>query len=388
MASSGTASSKLASDRGPPPYFAGRRKELAIMGARLDAVLRDRGSAAEGMLLFTGIPGVGKTHLARHFIGRHESKRVKVLDISTEAATSAEGFMALIGQAMGAKDQFLRAAGIDSKVTGVRVGEAGAVSSGFTTDAHRPDVKFFHMLAATRKLRRWRSKALVIVMDEVQNMDSRSAEQMRTLHEGQHGCPILTVAVGLQHSADVLSEHGIARMAHHRLESLSFGEAHSAVYHGLNNLGVGVNEKVARTLAEASMCFPAHIHAYIEAAAAVFDEGGDINSEDSTAKALAMGHRLRERYYVGRMAAMGAADKLYPLVEHMVSNQIENITSASALGIVGDEAVAAAVRHGVLAITEDNVLSFAIPSFHAYMLERAAQHRGIERGATTSPRTA
>ena len=76
------------------------------MDGRLDAMLSDSRSAVEGMLLFSGIPGVGKTQLAKHFIGRRKSKRVKTMDVSTQAAESAEGLIALIGDAMGRKTSF------------------------------------------------------------------------------------------------------------------------------------------------------------------------------------------------------------------------------------------------------------------------------------------
>ena len=174
-------------------------------------------------------------------------------------------------------------------------------------------------------------------------------------------------------------------MTHHRLESLSFGEAHSAIHNGLNNIGVGVNEDVAGAYARASMCFPAHVHAYIEAAATVFDAGDGVNSKAAMAKVLAEGRRLRERFYVNRMAAMRSAERLYPLVEHMASNKLKIVTRATASDIVGDETVAAAVCHGVMATTEDGVLSFAVPSFRAYMINRASQHREIERGRPTTP---
>ena len=174
-------------------------------------------------------------------------------------------------------------------------------------------------------------------------------------------------------------------MTHHRLAPLSFGEAHSAIYNGLNNIGVGVNEDVAGAYARASMCFPAHVHAYIEAAATVFDAGDGVNSKAAMAKVLAEGRRLRERFYVNRMVAMSSAERLYPLVEHMARNQLEIVTRATASDIVGDETVAAAVCHGVMATTEDGVLSFAFPSFRTYMINRASQHREIERGRPTTP---
>ena len=53
----------LDTERGPPPHFAGRRRELAAMVRRLDMV-RELGSARSGIALVTGVPGVGKTQFA------------------------------------------------------------------------------------------------------------------------------------------------------------------------------------------------------------------------------------------------------------------------------------------------------------------------------------
>ena len=115
---------------------------------------------------------------------------------------------------MGAEDKFTRVAGIDDKVSGVRGAVADLVSGGVTLDAHRSALAFSHMLRATRYLPVWRGKALVVMIDEVQSMDSRSADQLLTLHMGQHECPILTIVAGLEHSQSVLGRHGIARTSH------------------------------------------------------------------------------------------------------------------------------------------------------------------------------
>ena len=57
------AKAALRGERGPPPHFAGRKRELAMMRHRLDIALREHDPAMEGALLITGIPGIGKTHL-------------------------------------------------------------------------------------------------------------------------------------------------------------------------------------------------------------------------------------------------------------------------------------------------------------------------------------
>ena len=371
---------KLRGERGPPPYFAGRDAELELLNKRLDATLRDSSVAEDGLLLFTGVPGVGKTHLVEHFMRQRASEGVKTLTIEPTATASAEALMALIGQALDAEDQVLSAAGINDKITGVR-----AMSAGVTMDSHKPEPNISRMLASTKNMKAWFGRALVLLVDEVQNMDARSADQIRTLHAGSHGCPIVAAATGLQHSAEVLSKHGISRMTNHRVGLLSAAESQAAVYHGLRNIDVDVNEDVAQMLAEASMCFPAHIHAYIEAAANVFDERGEVESEVSISQVLAKGRQLRERYYSDRLAAAGVGGGLYPLVEHMAANNAHAITHDAAVGIVGDGVVSAVVQHGVLAKDHHHVLSFGMPSFRSYLIESAKQYREIERRGSAVP---
>ena len=208
-------------------------------------------------------------------------------------------------------------------------------------------------------------------------MDSRSADQLQTLHLGQHGCPILTIAAGLQHAKSVLSAHGISRTSHRSLDLLSNDETVEAVYHGLKNLDVDVTETTAGKLADAAMRFPQHVHGYIEGALVIHNERGEVNSPDAVAEIMRMGRESGVEYYIGRMGAMGRADRLYPLVERMATEDVDAVTFATAETLVGDETVNAAVQRGVLTEGEDGVLSFGIPSFRNYLIHRAAQHRTV-----------
>ena len=371
---------RLRGERGPPSHFAGRDAELRLMRRRLDIVLHERDPAAEGVLLFTGVPGIGKTHLVKHFISQQaENKSVKALVVGADALQSPEGLLGLLGVAMDAKDSFSKAAGIDDKVSGARASVAGLVAGGFTLDSHRPALNFVHRLRATKDLSAWRNKALVLMVDEVQNVGMEAAVQLRALHEGEHGCPILAIATGLQPSKSVLSRHGISRMIHRQLDLLSHDETVAAVYHGLANLDVKMSKDAAEELAKAAMRFPQHVHGYIEAAIDVHEERGEVDSPQALAEILRIGQCAREEYYVGRMSAVGRADKVYPLVEYMSGRESDVVTWSKAESIVGAEIVDAAVHHGVLSATEDGVLSFGIPSFRNYMIRRAAMHREIAR---------
>lgn len=366
----------LHGERGPPPHFAGREAELSLLRQRLDLVLSSRDAAVDGMLLITGVPGIGKTHLLDHFTRQAaESENVAAITVSPVDLTSPEGLLLEIGEALGERDQFAKAAGIDDKISGVRAGVGGVVSGGVTLDSHRPELGFSHMLRATEDSKAWRGRALIVVIDEVQSADARSADQLQTLHLGQHGCPILTIAAGLQHSKSVLSDCGVSRTSHRRLGLLSVAETVEAVYRGLTNLGIDVTEDTAKKIADASMRFPQHVHGHLEAARDVHEERGDINAPDAVAAVLEAGRSSREDYYLGRLGAMGRADRLYPLVERMADDEVDAVTFAKAEATIGIDAVNAAVQHGVLAEQEDGVLSFDIPSFRGYMVERALKHR-------------
>ena len=368
----------LRGERGPPPHFAGRHAELSLMQRRLDATLGARHPEADGLLLFTGIPGIGKTHLAYHFVQQQKAaQHVQALILGAEELAYPQGMILRIGRAMGAEEAFAKATGIGRRLSGARASVAGVVTAGITLDPAKPALGFTQMLGATAALPAWRDKALVLAIDEVQNAGERGAEQLRALHQGLHGCPILTIAAGLQHSRAILSEHGISRTSHHALGLLSADEAVEAVYRGLANLGATASEGTAKTLADAAMRFPQHVHGYIEAARLVHEARREIDSPAAIAEALETGARAREEYYVGRMGAMDDAAKLYPLVEDMATRDAHAVTRPSAESIVGVDVVAAAVRHGVLSSREDGVLTFGIPSFRSYMIRRAAAYREL-----------
>ena len=271
---------------------------------------------------------------------------------------------------MDAEDSFAKAAGIDDKVSGVRGGVGGLLAGGATLDTRRPELAFSHLLRATRDISAWRGRALVLVVDEVQSMDSRSADALLSLHTGRHERPILTIVAGLPHSKSVLSEHGVSRMEHLQLA----------------NLGVDVSEHTAEVLADASMRFPQHVRGHVEAACVVDERHGAVDSPEALAAALEIGRQSRERYYDGRVNAMGGeAYALYPLVRRMDERAVESLPRSEVESIIGKNVAAAAIQHGVLAKGEHGLLSFGIPSFHSHMAHRAeAYAKAVGRTATPS----
>lgn len=64
------------------------------------------------------------------------------------------------------------------------------------------------LLRESAQVGMWDGKALVLAIDELQSTEADAMPALRVLHVGLHGCPILLVGFGLQHTASVLAEPG------------------------------------------------------------------------------------------------------------------------------------------------------------------------------------
>ena len=97
---------KLRSSREPPPYFAGRAKELAALNKRLDDLL-ETGDPTGGMALIVGVPGAGKTQLVgRKFAedaAAREASNVRHLAVDTTMLENDVDLFMAIARTLGAE---------------------------------------------------------------------------------------------------------------------------------------------------------------------------------------------------------------------------------------------------------------------------------------------
>ena len=385
---------KLHTERGPPPYFAGREAELAALCERLDLVL-DGGDATDGMAVILGVPGMGKTQLGRKFIDSVAERQQRGADVAcvmrgAGALNNDVGLFLTIGDALGLRGEFRSIAEMDTRTTAR--GGVGLVRANGAQEHVRHTSDFQELLQKTASDELWHGKALVLVFDELQAMKAEGAQTLATLHQGLHGCPILTVGIGLQDLPAVLARHGISRVAKPlHLDPLAPQEALAAIEQGLLALGHEAPTESALRLAEASFGFPQHIHEYLASAREVILKDGHLNPGPTLDRALALGDQGRVAYYNARLDNVPhQVAALLPVIDKMRTANLDALTERTAIaeidsaGFDGKEVVDAAIAHGVLT-RKNGTVGFGIPSFHNYMVDRLEAHRAQMRLEGSAP---
>ena len=358
-------------ERGAPPYFAGREKELAELHRRLRLAPTPNGRAA-GMTLVTGVPGIGKTQLGMEFARQAKADwKAVVFNASTGCFDNSTTLFLDIGDSLGARADFEKVAGVAPGIMTISAQVAGTGGSVGMRTPQSANAGLNSMLANTRRHPAWRHTVLVVMVDELQNIEPGGAANLRVLHEGRHGCPIFLVGIGLQHTRRVLSGCGISRCSGFALGLLSRNETHEAISKGAQALGANIPDTATESLAAASMDFPQHVNGYIRAAVEVCRERGGLESEDNLLEAHRRGDMARIVYYERRLAAMERADRLLPLIGHMMNSGQDAVGQSEARAVLRDdgELIDSAVAHGVLQQSPRGDLSFAMPSFANYMQE-------------------
>ena len=370
-----TRPAKLRTERDDPPYFAGRTAELGALNKRLDD-LCETGDPTGGMALIVGVPGVGKTQLARKFAReaqrRGGGRRVFWLELSTGTLKAVDlvVFMDMM-KAVGRERAGRRIA--DSRPEHIR--HADDLAS-LLRDSLRDGV--------------WKDRALVITIDELQTVDPLGIEILHVLHLGEHGCPVMVLGIGLQNTQQVLGNpadgsEGITRVAAPiKLESLPSTQALEAVGRNMQALGYAIAEPCVRALAEASHGFPQHIHGYLEGAIEAIGKYGSLDADGALAAALTAGDQARADYYDTRLAMLVDQDAMLPVIEAMVETGRKSLRRSEAVRAVseasfdGEDVVRLAIAHGVLSVVNGGV-SFGIPSFHDHMGQLLDRHRQLQR---------
>lgn len=362
-------------ERGAPLHFAGRKPELAMFKRFLD-----NADPSAGVLVVTGVPGVGKSQLLQRFDveARQAGMAALMLHTSSLSIGDSQLFMQ-IAEAMGKGNVGARIAHKEPRQTGRRWGLKGGLAGtnyGETTEHVRQEPGLDAMLSALSKKAPAR---LVVTIDELQNIDAEGAKRLRVLHEGRHGCPVQIVGAGLQHTLDVLRQHGISRTVPPiELGLLARGETYEALVKGYAvGTGAELADDVAELLAKRSQDFPQHVTGYLQGAVQTFERRGDVVG-DGIREAVAHGDDVRRRYYDARLDAVGGVHAVLALLDLFDDSEQMTIAGVEeglrSKGVNGAGIVQEAIGHGMLT-RDGSMLCIGIPSFRNHLQRKASAYR-------------
>ena len=373
---------ELGTHRDELPYFAGRKTELSALNKRLGR-LCSTGDPRGGMSLIMGVPGVGKTQLgltfAKEAVMSRSAPKVRHLPLNTSILESDIDLFMAIARTLNANKIGREVADLDSRTTRRDFG-VGWLKAGRAQEHARHTGRLFALLLASRRTRMWKNVALVLTIDELQTVQPNGLAALRVLHEGDHGCPMLVVGIGLQHTPAVLAGSsdtpGISRLGQIiHLRPLPDDDALDAIKGNMQALGHAIPEACADALAKASQGFPQHIHGYLAAALQAIDEHGGLAEGPALESALQAGHQARADYYDSRLRLLQGIKPMQTLAGAMDQRgesalAIEDaVLELDTAGFNGREALDKAIVHGVLAEDPLGAVSFGIPSFHGYVVE-------------------
>ena len=373
---------ELGTHRDELPYFAGRKTELSALNKRLGR-LCSTGDPRGGMSLIMGVPGVGKTQLgltfAKDAATSRSAPKVRHLALNTSILESDIDLFMAIARTLNADKIGREVADLDSRTTRRDFG-VGWLKAGRAQEHARHTGRLFALLLASRRTRMWKNVALVLTIDELQTVQPNGLAALRVLHEGDHGCPMLVVGIGLQHTPAVLAGSsdtpGISRLGQIiHLRPLPDDDALDAIKGNMQALGHAIPEACADALAKASQGFPQHIHGYLAAALQAIDEHGRLAEGPPLESALQAGHQARADYYDSRLRLLQGIKPMQTLAGAMDQRGTSALAIEDAVleldkaGFNGKEALDKAIAHGVLAEDPLGTVSFGIPSFHGYVVE-------------------
>ena len=304
-----------------PSFFVGRERLIETFSIVMNYQIRNWQSgkediAMEGLWLFDGAPGVGKTALLQEFErlavkldqkrgkrGREAMKVVWIDDLSvlndTTDGAKKEVVYALSPKYMKKFEKKLRKKGLCE--------EDGSVPLRYIDQVWR-HLKYM----ASKKPAKY--PVVVLMIENAQNMDDKKAgNTVSWLHQGLHEMPVIPIfaGTGSMHGRFLGHDIGISRIGSgraHTLYRLSEKECEEAVQLFLDHFQVVATEDSSKSwkslIAEKSEGWGQHLRLYLQALAKELHCAKGVLEDVSQEAVSANAKKERKRYYDKRFQSL------------------------------------------------------------------------------------
>ncbi len=376
----------LDDDRGPATFFHGRERELhAFRERRKKAHLTNGGT----IFLVQGAPGVGKTALLHECAQRAEMDGWRVADIDYNALYDPGTLTDQLDELYAEREIINRKRTVEGDV-GITIAKGRFGKTEGQSSEYRGASVLKTLKSAAQ------SSGLVLVFDEAQTLhkdiggphDSELTRQLKLIHNGKVGAPVILLAGGLGISKSVFGTFGISRFVTGCVVNLGrlspeaerevirdwlvkAGGAHGA----LKDLTHWID-----TIAAETYGWPQHIQTYAPPAARWLRETGGTLTEQVPAEVLAKGHESKIECYESRVEGTKLiyretlANLLLQKGPNASFREEELITAFHRVGGPGDAAAVFqhALYKGVVVERGDGRFAIPIPSMHTWMVQEYA----------------
>ena len=374
----------LRPERDLPYVFVGRQQELRSLENHF-SVISERNHGSSGLVLVSGIPGIGKTQLIEKFAREKENTGDALwLRLHPEDLTDGR-VLTLLRTALRLRQSGLRWTDVEINLLGVKTNIAR-------------DQRYEDLIAGLDQLVQSKQKQPIIVtVDEVQKLRQPQAHILSTLHTGTPKLPIMVVCAGLQNSYAVLQQFGLSRLGEIiEIELLDQADCEAAISQMLDVWGCAAEDMdrdntvlKIQALASSTQGFPCHLQSHISALKVVIRERcGNFGTAEDWLRVGELSDYKRNEYYSGRIEALGFPNagivmhRIAKLLNQRKHASFKTVSSADIIKILitvesegmveidKGKALVRMIESGCLKVEEYSFYSIPIPSFQQYLMSR------------------
>jgi len=354
----------MAFDRGPTPYFHGRKRILHDFCHHIE---HGKGGTT---FLIQGAPGAWKTALLYECKKLAREHKWQVADIHPDALWSMAGLMRSLGRG----DEY----GISEVTVVVDI----KLAKGEYTSVPVPRT-VISILKET-------GIPLLLILDEAQTLGTSSkpspeqsvhaTNTLKEIHNGSLGKPVVLLAAGLGTTLEGFASLGISRFGEGtsvELGALSKEAERAVIYDWLTKKGGATGDPTAwmDAIVQETHQWPLHVHSYAKHAGEYLEKNGGVMTSQGLKAIMELGQRGRIQYYKQRVASIDG-DEFICLAEAITGIEpgqpfkkkfiTESIEKEYNNPEKADKLFNTFLEKGLIA-QDEGLYSVPIPSMHSWM---------------------